>query len=262
MWSSTVVCDPVELEHDCGNAVRDRRRGQIERAQVPGQVFRECQIRPTMAEGVHVEDDGPETSLTSRPRRRSAGGVLLAYLGGGTVAVCSVPAPAFRSAPAASARAVWPRLRRSRGARAGSGGLRGPRRRRSRSFVCAGQLYLGCSRCAARAAAARSPNRRTAPAQRAPCLPARLPDEPGEPEDGHVRVAFLPRFMDRGLGCVPLQFAILGAIFVAFEVLAGGTAGLTAGRPGTWRPRRRRAAGGRRPLRNGHGCAGRLVPGR
>jgi len=42
MWSSTVVGDPVELEHDCGNAVRDRRRGQIERVQVPGQVFREC----------------------------------------------------------------------------------------------------------------------------------------------------------------------------------------------------------------------------
>jgi hypothetical protein len=62
MWSSTVVCDPVELEHDCGNAVRDRRRGQIKRVQVPGQVFRKCQVRPAMAEGVHVEDDGPETS--------------------------------------------------------------------------------------------------------------------------------------------------------------------------------------------------------
>jgi hypothetical protein len=45
-----------------------------------------------MAEGVHVEDDGRETSLTSRPRRRSSGGVLLAYLGDGMVAVCSVPA--------------------------------------------------------------------------------------------------------------------------------------------------------------------------
>jgi hypothetical protein len=33
-------------------------------------------------------------------------------------------------------------------------------------------------------------------------------------------------------------------------VLAG-TAGLTAGRPGTWLQRRR--------LRNGHGCAGRVV---
>jgi threonine/homoserine/homoserine lactone efflux protein len=72
-------------------------------------------------------------------------------------------------------------------------------------------------------------------------------------------VAFLPQFMDRGLGCVPLQFAILGAIFVAFEVLVDGTVGLTAGRPGTRLPRRRRAAGCRRRLRNGHGCAGRLV---
>jgi hypothetical protein len=151
MWSSTVVCDPAELEHGCGNAVRDRRRGQIGRVQVPGQVFGECQVRPAMAEGVRVGDDGPETSLTSGPGRRPAGGVLPAYSGGGTVAVCSVPAPAFRSAPAASARAVRP----------------------------------------------------------------------------------------------------LGAIFVAFGVLAGGTAGLGAGRPGTWLPRRR--------LRNGHGCAGRLV---
>jgi threonine/homoserine/homoserine lactone efflux protein len=72
-------------------------------------------------------------------------------------------------------------------------------------------------------------------------------------------VAFLPQFMGRGLGCVPLQFAIPGAIFVAFGVLAGGTAGLTAGRPGAWLPRRRRATGCRRRLRNGHGCAGRLV---
>src|SRR5487761_555193 len=58
-----------------------------------------------------------------------AGGVVLADLGGGTVTVCSVPAPAFRSARAASVRAAWPRLRRSRSAHAGSGGLCGPRRR-------------------------------------------------------------------------------------------------------------------------------------
>jgi threonine/homoserine/homoserine lactone efflux protein len=64
-------------------------------------------------------------------------------------------------------------------------------------------------------------------------------------------VAFLAQFMDRGLGCVPLQFAILGAIFVAFEVLVDGTVGLTAGLPGTWRRRLR--------LRSGHGCAGRLA---
>jgi hypothetical protein len=36
MWSSTVVRDPVELEHDCGTVVRDRCRGQMDRVQVPG----------------------------------------------------------------------------------------------------------------------------------------------------------------------------------------------------------------------------------
>jgi threonine/homoserine/homoserine lactone efflux protein len=54
-------------------------------------------------------------------------------------------------------------------------------------------------------------------------------------------VAFLPQFVDRGLGHVPLQFAVLGAIFVAFEVLVDGTVGLTAGRLGSWLSRRRRA---------------------
>jgi len=54
-------------------------------------------------------------------------------------------------------------------------------------------------------------------------------------------VALLPQFVDRGLGHVPLQFAVLGAIFVAFEVLIDGTVGLTAGRLGTWLSRRRRA---------------------
>jgi len=54
-------------------------------------------------------------------------------------------------------------------------------------------------------------------------------------------VAFLPQFVDRGLGHVPLQFAVLGAIFVAFEVLVDGAVGLTAGRLGTWLSRRRRA---------------------
>jgi threonine/homoserine/homoserine lactone efflux protein len=38
-----------------------------------------------------------------------------------------------------------------------------------------------------------------------------------------------------------LQFAVLGAIFIAFEVLIDGTVGLTAGRLGTWPSRRRRA---------------------
>ncbi len=54
-------------------------------------------------------------------------------------------------------------------------------------------------------------------------------------------VAFLPQFVDRGLGHIPLQFAVLGAIFVAFELLVDGTVGLTAGRLGGWLARRRRA---------------------
>jgi threonine/homoserine/homoserine lactone efflux protein len=74
-------------------------------------------------------------------------------------------------------------------------------------------------------------------------------------------VAFLPQFVDRGLGHVPLQFAVLGVIFVAFEVLVDGTVGLTAGRLGSWLSRRRRA---RQALDAGSGAimvvlAGRLA---
>jgi threonine/homoserine/homoserine lactone efflux protein len=54
-------------------------------------------------------------------------------------------------------------------------------------------------------------------------------------------VALLPQFVDRGLGDVPLQFAVLGAIFVAFEVMVDGTVGLASGRIGGWLSRRRRA---------------------
>jgi len=54
-------------------------------------------------------------------------------------------------------------------------------------------------------------------------------------------VAFLPQFVDRGLGHIPLQFAILGAIFVAFELLVDGAVGLAAGRIGGWLAQRRRA---------------------
>jgi threonine/homoserine/homoserine lactone efflux protein len=54
-------------------------------------------------------------------------------------------------------------------------------------------------------------------------------------------VALLPQFVERSLGHVPLQFAILGAIFVAFEVLVDGTVGLVSGRLGGWLSRRRRA---------------------
>ena len=58
-----------------------------------------------------------------------------------------------------------------------------------------------------------------------------------------------------------LQFAVLGAIFVGFEVLIDGTVGLTAGRLGGWLSRRRRA---RQALDAGAGAvmlglAGRLV---
>jgi threonine/homoserine/homoserine lactone efflux protein len=54
-------------------------------------------------------------------------------------------------------------------------------------------------------------------------------------------VALLPQFVDRSVGHVPLQFAILGAIFIAFEALIDGTVGVTAGRLGAWLARRRRA---------------------
>lgn len=54
-------------------------------------------------------------------------------------------------------------------------------------------------------------------------------------------VALLPQFVDRALGHVPLQFAVLGAIFIAFEALVDGTVALMAGRIGTWLSRRRRA---------------------
>ncbi len=54
-------------------------------------------------------------------------------------------------------------------------------------------------------------------------------------------VALLPQFVDRGLGHVPLQFATLGAIFIAFEALIDGTVGVLAGRIGSWLSRRRRA---------------------
>jgi threonine/homoserine/homoserine lactone efflux protein len=54
-------------------------------------------------------------------------------------------------------------------------------------------------------------------------------------------VALLPQFVDRALGHVPLQFAVLGAIFIAFEALVDGAVGLMAGRIGTWLTRRRRA---------------------
>jgi threonine/homoserine/homoserine lactone efflux protein len=54
-------------------------------------------------------------------------------------------------------------------------------------------------------------------------------------------VAFLPQFVDRGIGHVPLQFGVLGAIFLAFELLVDGSVGLVAGRLRQTLVRRRRA---------------------
>jgi threonine/homoserine/homoserine lactone efflux protein len=54
-------------------------------------------------------------------------------------------------------------------------------------------------------------------------------------------IAFLPQFVDPSHGRVWLQFALLGAVFVAVEFLVDGTVGILAGRIGTWL-RRRRAA--------------------
>jgi threonine/homoserine/homoserine lactone efflux protein len=53
-------------------------------------------------------------------------------------------------------------------------------------------------------------------------------------------VALLPQFVDRSIGHVPLQFAVLGAILFAFEMLVDGTVGIMAGRLGSW-PSRQRA---------------------
>jgi threonine/homoserine/homoserine lactone efflux protein len=54
-------------------------------------------------------------------------------------------------------------------------------------------------------------------------------------------VAFLPQFVDRSLGHVPAQFAVLGVIFIALELLIDGAVGLAAGRLAGWLSRRRRA---------------------
>jgi threonine/homoserine/homoserine lactone efflux protein len=52
-------------------------------------------------------------------------------------------------------------------------------------------------------------------------------------------IAFLPQFVDPGLGHVWLQFAILGAILIALEFLVDGTVGVLAGRMGGWLRRRK-----------------------
>jgi threonine/homoserine/homoserine lactone efflux protein len=54
-------------------------------------------------------------------------------------------------------------------------------------------------------------------------------------------IAFLPQFVDPRLGRVWLQFAILGAVFIALEFLVDGAVGVLAGRIGRWLSRRERA---------------------
>jgi threonine/homoserine/homoserine lactone efflux protein len=54
-------------------------------------------------------------------------------------------------------------------------------------------------------------------------------------------IAFLPQFVDPYLGRVWLQFAILGAVFIALEFLVDGTVGVLAGRIGQWLSHRQRA---------------------
>lgn len=54
-------------------------------------------------------------------------------------------------------------------------------------------------------------------------------------------IAFLPQFIDPGLGRVWLQFAVLGSILIVLEFLVDGTVGVLAGRIGSWLRRRHRA---------------------
>lgn len=54
-------------------------------------------------------------------------------------------------------------------------------------------------------------------------------------------IAFLPQFVDPRLGRIWLQFAFLGAVFIALEFLVDGTVGVLAGRIGRWLGHRQRA---------------------
>jgi threonine/homoserine/homoserine lactone efflux protein len=54
-------------------------------------------------------------------------------------------------------------------------------------------------------------------------------------------IAFLPQFVDRQLGHVAIQFAVLGAIFLALEFVVDGTVGVLAGRIGHFLLDRHRA---------------------
>ena len=54
-------------------------------------------------------------------------------------------------------------------------------------------------------------------------------------------IAFLPQFVDTSRGHVPLQFVVLGACFVALEIVVDGTVGALAGRFAHLLARRRAA---------------------
>ncbi|MGH3243770.1 MAG: LysE family translocator, partial [Spirillospora sp.] len=54
-------------------------------------------------------------------------------------------------------------------------------------------------------------------------------------------IAFLPQFIDPGMGHVWAQFVVLGAILIALEFLVDGTVGVLAGRIGDWLRRRHTA---------------------
>jgi threonine/homoserine/homoserine lactone efflux protein len=69
-------------------------------------------------------------------------------------------------------------------------------------------------------------------------------------------VALLPQFVERGLGHVPLQFAVLGTIFIAFEILIDGAVGLMAATRKLAVTTAACAAGARRQLRDDLGRSG------
>jgi threonine/homoserine/homoserine lactone efflux protein len=56
--------------------------------------------------------------------------------------------------------------------------------------------------------------------------------------------AFLPQFVDPARGHIGLQFAILGACFIAIDLAIDGPIGLLAGHSGHWLAQRRGAARG------------------
>jgi threonine/homoserine/homoserine lactone efflux protein len=64
------------------------------------------------------------------------------------------------------------------------------------------------------------------------------------PKMATFSIALLPQFVDRGAGDVTLQFAVLGAIFIAFDLLVDGSVGLAGGRLARLISRRRRARQG------------------